>query len=67
MPFEFLSAAAAGAAFLAALFALLALRAQARDLQRLRLLAEQTLAGQRMEGETTRAHLGMVQTGCVEA
>src|SRR5437763_7097723 len=67
MPFELLSTVAAVAAFLAALSALLAVRAQARDLQRLRLLAEQALAGQRSEGETTRAHLGMVQTGCVEA
>lgn len=67
MPFELLSTVAAVAAFLAALAALLAVRAQARDLQRLRLLAEQALAGQRSEGETTRAHLGMVQTGCVEA
>lgn len=67
MPFELLSTVAAAAAFLAALSALLAVRAQARDLQRLRLLGEQALAGQRSEGETTRAQLGMIQTGWVEA
>jgi DNA recombination protein RmuC len=67
MPFELLSTLAAAAAFLAALSALLVVRAQARELQRLRLLAEQALAGQRSEGETTRAHLGMIQTGWVEA
>jgi DNA recombination protein RmuC len=61
------AAVLAGAALLAALATLLAVRLQAGDLQRLRLLAEQALAGQRFEGEATRGQLGRVETGLVEA
>jgi len=75
MPIELMSGIAAGAAFLAALIAVMLLFIQARDLQRLRLLAEQGLAGQRSEADTTRAHLanterslaGAIQAGCIEA
>jgi DNA recombination protein RmuC len=61
------AAALAGAALLAAFATLVAVRAQAGDLQRLRLLAEQALAGQRFEGEATRGQLGRVETALVEA
>jgi DNA recombination protein RmuC len=47
----------AAIAALAAVIALLVVARQARGLQRLRVLMEQSLAGQRAEGETTRATL----------
>ncbi|MBN8872104.1 MAG: DNA recombination protein RmuC [Rhodospirillales bacterium] len=52
-----LSLAAACVAALAALIAMLVVLRQARLLEHLRLAAEQALAGQRAEGETTRAAL----------
>ena len=75
MAVEFIAAALTLAALAATLVVLAALRVQSRDLQRLRILAEQALAGQRAEAETTRAHLASteralaaaVQTGCIEA
>jgi DNA recombination protein RmuC len=57
MAFELVTAVLAGAALLVGLLVLLALRTQANDQQRLRLLAEQALAGQRSEAETTRIRL----------
>jgi DNA recombination protein RmuC len=51
----------AGAAALAAIAALFIVLRQAADIQRLRLLAEQGLAGTRAEAETTRAALSREQ------
>jgi hypothetical protein len=58
MPIEVLT----GNAALAAIAALLVMLRQASLLQRLRLLAEQGLAGTRSEAETTRAALSREQS-----
>ncbi len=56
MASDILAAIAALGSIIACLLLLLVLR-RAHDAERLRVLAEQGLAGQRAEGETTRAHL----------
>jgi DNA recombination protein RmuC len=61
---------ATAAALFAALAGLLALRAisrQREEMQRLRLLAEQTLAGQRAEAETLRASLSATERALTAA
>ena len=57
---EGLAAIAALGSIVACILLLLVLR-RAHDPERLRLLAEQGLAGQRAEGETTRAHLASAE------
>ena len=60
MASDILAAIAALGSIIACLLLLLVLR-RAHDAERLRLLAEQGLAGQRAEGETTRAHLASAE------
>jgi DNA recombination protein RmuC len=60
MASEILAAIAALGSIVACVLLLLVLR-RAHDPERLRLLAEQGLAGQRAEGETTRAHLATAE------
>jgi DNA recombination protein RmuC len=61
-----IAAALAAFAALAAVAALILLAAQGRTLAALRLLGEQALAGERTEGETTRATLRAADTAAAE-